>query len=217
MKKITVVAFFILIGCESRGQESTDSCTRASRPGWEFLLDKIPRNLCLPKGMLLANAYPFTDINGDALQDVVIQYHKEGLSDGDTLFTGIYFMNTDSSFTLVRKLGKLDPLYFEIRSPDYYSKMRAETGNLYLYDTLAGKHGYSPNNKTVFNKAKIEITMEPGVGDKYLFEYTYNSKILNWQQTRFLYYEGVDETVIHEVDIPDPAPLITDFNIADYM
>ena len=181
------------------------------------MLEKIPKKLCLPDSTVLINAYPYTDMNGDGREDVAIQFYKQEFFDGDTLYTAIYFMNQDSSYSLIQKLGKLDVLYYKVRSPDYYSEMRKKTGNLYLYNELAGKHGYSPNKKVVFAKDKIKISMEPGVGERYQFEYTYNPKIQNWKQTKLIIDDEFQNPQIQSIEIEAPPPLITDFDITDYM
>ncbi len=155
--------------------------------------------------------------DGDGREDVAIQFYNQGFSDGDTLYTAIYFMNQDSRYSLVRRLGKLDVLYYEKRTESYFEEMREKTQNYYLYDTLAGIHAYAPHNKAIFEKNKIKISMEPGVGEKYLFEYTYDPTIQNWRQTKFIIDDEFQNPQIQSIDIESPPPLITDFDITDYM
>lgn len=212
--KILFFLSLITISCSSFAQ---NDCNRAAKDGWGFLWDKLPSPLCLPQETVLFDSYPLTDMNGDGLVDVALRYLKEGYSDGDTLFTAIYFMNPDSSYSLVQTLGKLDVLYFKKRSPDYFGDMRKKTGNNYLYNELAGIHGYDPDNSTVFDGNKIKISMEPGVGLKYRFEYVYDPSIQNWKQTKFVIDDDTREPQVQSIEIDNPAPLITDFNITDYM
>ncbi len=212
--KIAMILSFLLISCSSYTQ---DTCHRATREGYEFLLGKIPPTFCMPPGTVLFDTHPSTDMNADGLPDMAIRFLKEGFSDGDTLFTGVYFMNQDSSFSFIKKLGKLDVLYFKHQSSDYFSKMRQKTVNNYLYNELAGAHGYDPKNETTFDGDKIKISMEPGVGLKYYFEYTYDPSIQNWKQTKYVIDDEFQEPKIQSVEIDDPAPLITEFNITDYM
>ena len=209
--------FLSIASCSSSAQQSIDSCNRTTREGWEFMLDKIPNQLCLPEETLLYSVYPHTDMNGDGREDVAIRFCNQKLSDGDTLQTAIYFMDVDSSYTLIQKIDKLDVLYFKKTSPDYYSEMRRKTGDLYLYDTLAGKHGNPPERKVIFQKNKIKISMEPGVGEKYQFEYTYDPAIQNWKQTKFIINDDFQDPKIRSIKIDSPPPLITDFDITDYM
>lgn len=212
--KILIFLSLTAISCNSFAQ---NGCNRSAKDGWDFLWDKLPLNLCLPPETILFDSHPLTDMNEDGLPDVALRYLKEGYSDGDTLFTAIYFMNPDSSYTLIQSLGKLDVLYFEKRSADYFSDMRKETGNNYLYNELAGIHAYAPNNETVFEGNKIKISMEPGVGLKYRFEYIYDPTIQNWKQTKFIIDDDMQDPQIQSVEIEEPAPLITEFNITDYM
>lgn len=217
MNKLFVLFLITAIASICKGQSPDTSCNRKTLEGRDVLLKNLPGKLCIPTNMILAGVHPPTDINKDGLPDVVVNYFKEGFSDGDTLYTGIYFMNKDSSYSLISQLGKLDLLYFEIQSPDYFKKMRLLTGNRYVYDTLAGKHGYPVNNRTEFKEDKIIITLEPGVGDKYIFEYTYHPGEKNWVQTKITYFEGTDDIVENAIAIDQPAPFVTDFNITDYL
>lgn len=201
----------------SWGSFAQNDCNRAAKDGWNFLWDKLPSLLCLPQRTVLFDSHPLTDMNGDGLSDVALRYLKEGYTDGDTLFTAIYFMNPDSSFSLMQTLGKLDVLYYEKRTESYFEKMLNKTKNDYVYDKLAGIHAYAPNNKTVFDNNKIEISMEPGVGLRYRFEYVYDPSIENWKQTKFIIDDDTQEPQIQSIEIEDPAPLITEFNITDYM
>lgn len=194
-----------------------DDCNRAAKDDWNFLWDKLPSTLCLPPETVLFDSYPSTDMNGDGLPDVALQYLKQGYSDGDTLFTAVYFMNADSSYSLIQRIDKLDVLYFKLYSPDYFDEMQEKTGKDYLYNIIAGRHGYSPNNETVFEGDKIKISMEPGVGLKYRFEYVFDPDVQNWKQTEFIIDDDTQDPQIQSIEIEDPAPLITEFNITDYM
>ena len=214
MMKTLVFLSLITISCNSFAQ---NDCNRAAKDGWDFLWDKLPTTLCLPIETVLYDSHPLTDMNGDGLSDVALRYLKEGYSDGDTLFTAIYFMNSDSSYSLIQTLGRLDVLYFKKNSSNYFSDMRRQTGNNYLYNELAGIHGYAPNNETVFEEKKIKLSMEPGVGLKYRFEYTFDPSIQNWKQTKFIIDDDMQNPQVQSVEIEEPAPLITEFNITDYM
>lgn len=212
--KIIMFLSLIMISCSSFAQSD---CNRAAKDGWGFLWDKLPTTLCLPQETLLFDSYPLTDMDGDGLSDVALRYLKKGFSDGDTLFTAIYFMNPDSSYSLIQTLGKLDVLYYRKRTESYFEKMLDKTQNEYVYNELAGIHAYAPNNTAVFEGNKIKITMEPGVGLKYWFEYIYDPSIQNWKQTKFVIDDDTQEPQIQSIEIEEPAPLITDFNITDYM
>ena len=212
--KILTFLILITISCSSFAQ---DDCNRSAKDGWDFLWDKLPTTLCLPPETVLFDSHPLTDMNDDGLLDVALRYLKKGYSDGDTLFTAIYFMNPDSSYTLIQSLGKLDVLYYEKRTESYFDKMLDKTQNEYIYNTLAGIHAYAPNNETIFDGNKIKISMEPGVGLRYRFEYVYEPSIKNWKQTKFIIDDDTQEPQIQSVEIDDPAPLITEFNITDYM
>ena len=217
MKIQTTLYLLVMMSCSSLAQQNSDHCNRMTRKGWEFMFEKIPKTLCLPDSTVLINAYPYTDMNGDGREDVAIQFYKQEFSDGDTLYTAIYFMNQDSSYSLIRRIDKLDVLYYRKRTELYFEEMREKTGNLYLYDTLAGVHAYAPNNKTVFEGAKIRISMEPGVGEKYQFEYTYDPEIQNWKQTEFIIHDEFQNPPIQSIEIEESPLLITDFDITDYM
>lgn len=206
----------LFLSCTTYAQDDTP-CNRQTREGWEFMLNKLPKKLCLPEKTVFWDAHPPMDINGDGKMDVAVQFFKNGFSDGDTLFTAVYFMEADSSFSMIQRIDKLYVLYFQKRTEPYFRKMRESTRNMYLYDELAGIHAYPPNNKTIFDGDKIKISMEPGVGLKYRFEYTYDPTIKNWKQTKFIIDDDSQAPQIQSIEIEEPTPLITDFNITDYM
>ena len=147
-----VLYLLVIISCNALAQQNNDSCNRSTRVGWSFMLERIPNSLCLPDSTVLYDAYPYTDMNRDGREDIAIQFYKQGFSDGDTLYTAIYFMNVDSSYSLIQRIDKLNVLYYKKRTEQYFEEMREKTGNMYLYNELAGVHAYPPNNKTVFDK-----------------------------------------------------------------
>ena len=212
--KTLVLLSLITISCNSFAQ---NDCNRAAKDDRDFLWDRLPTTLCLPPETVLYDSHPSTDMNGDGLSDVALRYLREGYSDGDTLFTAIYFMNPDSSYSLIQLIRKIDVLYYEKRTESYFDNMLDKTQNDYIYNVLAGIHAYAPNNETVFDGNKIKISMEPGVGLKYRFEYTYNPSIKNWRQTKFIIDDDMQEPQIQSIEIEEPAPLITEFDITDYM
>ena len=214
MRRVVLLSMAVIINYCSLAQ---NNCNRAAKDGWDFLWNDLPSTLCLPPGTVLFDSYSYTDMNGDGLQDIALRYLRQGYSDGDTLYTAIYFMNQDSSFSLIQELGKLDVLYYKKRSPGYFKKMREKTGNEYLYNELAGIHGYFPNSKTIFESNKIKVLMEPSVGEKYRFEYTYDPAIKNWKQTKFIINDDTQNPPIQSIEISNLPPLITDFDITDYM
>jgi hypothetical protein len=209
-----ILILLIMISCGSSAQ---NNCNRAAKDEWDFLWDKLPNALFLPSETVLFDSYPLMDMNGDGLSDVCLRYLKEGYSDEDTLFTAIYFMNSDSSYSLIQVIRKIDVLYYEKGSSEYFSDMRMKTGNNYLYNELAGIHAYAPNNETIFDGNKIKISMKPGVGLKYRFEYVYDPSIQNWKHTKFIIEDDMQDPQIQSIEIEEPAPLITEFNITDYM
>ncbi|WP_258104454.1 hypothetical protein [Marinoscillum sp. MHG1-6] len=215
--KVLILLIGVFASFTSSAQISDETCNRQTRDGFQFMVNRLPENLCLPREMVLFGTHPLTDINDDGRNDIVIQIIKSGFSDGDTLFTVVYFMNRDSSYSMIKRLSKLDVLYYKSYSADYFKDMREATGNQYIYNILAGKHGNPPNNETTFDGDKIKISMEPAVGLKYRFEYTYDVEIQNWRQTKFIIVDEELDPQIQSIEIEEPAPLITEFDITDYM
>ncbi|MEM8895471.1 MAG: hypothetical protein AAGC88_12895 [Bacteroidota bacterium] len=91
-----------LMGCSSHAQEGKN-CNRTVRDGWEFLLERLPSSLCLPSETVLINALR-NDFDEDGIQDVIVEFHRSGFGDGDTLFIAGYKGKEDSTFSLIQRI-----------------------------------------------------------------------------------------------------------------
>lgn len=89
---------------------------------YAFLAKKIPKEVCLPEGHQITRLYKNTDVNNDGFKDLIFDWSKINLKDGDTLYISIYNQLKDSTFVLFRTFSNLKPLYFKRYNFEYQVK-----------------------------------------------------------------------------------------------
>ena len=117
MRRFTGIMLFS-ITIASCGQDI--KCNRAVE--YDFLIKKIPEEVCLPEGHQITRLYKSTDVNKDGLKDLIFDWSKINLKDGDTLYVSIYNQLNDSTFSHFKTFNNLKPIFFKEYSFEYRVK-----------------------------------------------------------------------------------------------
>jgi hypothetical protein len=194
------------------------TCSSAQRPAecnrtlrYNFLKSKLDSVICIPNGYQIMKIFE-TDLNDDGLTDKVVRWQKIKLSDGDTIFHSIYIKMNDGKLQSFKKLGNLEPLYFN----NYSSK----SGNTF-HDSIKSMYSYPTTSEVEFNTKTISLKFYiDAVNIKKLF-FTYSTQEKTWILTREIQWFApiqYEDDRKQEYDRASKMPiLIEDFNMLKYM
>jgi hypothetical protein len=143
------------------------------------------------------------DVNGDSLDDCIIDWNKTSLQDGDTLFVSVYLQHQDSTFHHFKTFDNLYPVYFKWYYFDYIPQ------DTTLIPLVRKYEGY-PFRKLKFEQNSIIITIKLDAKTDLKTVYVYDKILNNWlyQNSTEILYEG-DE---RPRDLKDKlGPTIDDF------
>lgn len=202
----------------STGQVNTEPCNRQSLV--KSYLKKVPESFCLPQGMILYDVHNPQDIDGDGSAEMIIDYLNEELNYGDTILTGIYEMLPDSSYQAIKVFDNLRFPYYNDFNYSYFENKLEETGNQFLYNEYPGLWGLTGDTdyKLNFEGKMVKMSLNPGVGEYFYQEYEYEKKLNDWVLIKSTYkdeYAGNGE--LQTLEIPNPPPTLSDFNLLDYL
>src|SRR5690606_15661970 len=80
----------------------------------------ISKDICIKNGPYhISQVYEMCDVNNDGLKDLIIDYNKVNLQDGDTIFVSVYLQKSDSTFKLLKTFDNLYPIYFDRYDLEY--------------------------------------------------------------------------------------------------
>lgn len=174
-KSILILLFVVLINdCLVIAQNNMMSeCNRSV--DYPSLLKDLPKDICLRDSKdQIKYIHKKTDINGDEFDDCIIKYGLIELTDGDTLFTSIYFQNRDSTYTLFKTLNNLYPInlksYNSLYSPEEESLKNLQKKYRYEY----------PLYKLTFEKDKIIFLLKNDAESDLIITYQYKNDLKNW-------------------------------------
>lgn len=174
-KAIILVSIFLVSNVLSSFSQGSliPECNRSVKI--ESYLNKMPKEVCLPKGKYhVTHIYEKTDINDDGFDDFLFKYSKNPLEDGDTIYVSVYTQNPDSTFSYFRNFDNLYPLYFQGYNSLYEPKeerlrlIHKKYGNEYLLLNLE------------FRNNRIIITRKMDAEYNLVIFYKYSKELKNW-------------------------------------
>lgn len=169
MKKIIVIAHFILTWPATCILAQSNECNQKV---WVKRLAKlIPKEVCIPPGYHITEARNEVDLNGDGLKDIIFDWNKESLSDGDTIFVSAYLRNADSSYFFYRTFKNLYPIYFKSYKLDYTPKKKE------LENLQRRYEDQYPLIKLEFGKESIKITRKGDATTDMVISYLFDKKL----------------------------------------
>jgi hypothetical protein len=210
--KFFLLLIFIIV-FDSSGQTFNNTCNREVKIK-DYEKDLI-KEVCIPLGYIIY--YIDTDardidMNGDSLPDFIFDWKKKNAKEGDTLFTTVYKMNSDSSYTFLKTFKNLLPVklnsYDKPSNNAHYSSLWSECyGSTYPLKYLEFKNG----------KITLNITTEAVAG--LILNYEYSKQKNNWILKNLVEY--VDHPQKGRFTEPYPMPskeeTIDDFSYEKYL
>jgi hypothetical protein len=219
MRRYVIISIVLLLQVLMlRGQANTEICNQQSIV--KSYLKKLPKTFCLPEGMILYEIYKLQDIDGDGLMEVIIDYLDDKLKDGDTILTSVFKMQKDSSYIKIKTFDNLEFPYYEDYNYSYFKKKLEETGDEFLYNEYPGTYRITTcidyDLRFIDNKAIIKLN--PSVGEHYYQEYEYDKDLNDWVLIKSSFHdEFADDEGTHLIEISNPSPTLSDFNLLDYL
>jgi hypothetical protein len=142
---------------------------------------KVPIDFCLPEGFWITQVIDTVDLTADTRNDLILKWRKKSISEGDTIWTTIFSMNADSSFTEHATCNNLYTPMFT----DYTKQFK--TGNLQL-DSIYMKFVYSNYSLVEFTKNTIKVGFFTDAGGGIDLHFTYDRNSSDWLLTRKRYW-----------------------------
>lgn len=173
----------------------------------------LPREVCLPKGYIVAAVYDATDVDGDGLRDFIFSWQKEEMQDGDSSFVCIYKRVNDSTFVRMRVFNNLFPIYFR----SYGMSYKAE--NKILME-LHSKYGYkNPLEEFRFDGKEFILRIESATGEGNILHYEYDKSIDTWKLYKLEYWISgyLGKMRIEAQPLPRSKLRIEEFDYFDYL
>jgi len=184
MKKIIIISICFCLSILSCAQKTQDcDCNRTTDNKYDE--KRLPQDICIPCGdYKISYCYPKEDLNGDGLKDFFFLWKKNKASIGDTTYISIYFQNPDSTYTLVKTLNNLFPLfegydkmYHLLKIEDIPIKYQKTFERYFeLYD---GEYPMYLNYFSISSEG-ITLAMPEDAADVTIVKYRYDEQIKNW-------------------------------------
>jgi hypothetical protein len=187
----------------------TEACNKKTRRKPKH---PLPEAVCVPENYIISRVYIPEDLNGDGLKDYIFKYRKENLENGDTIFSAIYFQNSDKTYSLGRTFDNLYSLYFMDYTIETYNSLPER-----LKSIRDRYYGVDPFQSIKFKKNTIEIEFKIDAMESWTFIFTYSVIKKDWIYTRKKSYIGYNnKTTMYEIEPEDQFP-IGDFNFLDWL
>ena len=170
-----LLSMFLLCQCSSLAQQS--KCNRTLIYPYPRLKSKLDSAICIPIGYYITDIYDDVDLNNDGRIDKVVRYQKVKLSDGDTIYYSFYTQKKDHKFSVYKKFGNLEPLYFK----SY--EFEDNTGNKF-YDSIKTKYIYPTRAEVEFETNSINLIFYTDAATVKKLFFTYSSKEKTWISNR---------------------------------
>lgn len=209
MRKILLIIKIMCIIHLSYCQTNDTNCVRVCESS--KILKRIPPEICLPKGYGFNYIKIPTDMNGDGLKDLIIDWSKYPVSDGDTIFYSVYKQSKNGKYSLLKTFKNLETIFFHKyygTSPVFKNK---KIDSLYHWTCKR-------SSELKFDKGIISIKFETEKDIKIINTYIYDKKRNNWY---LINQKEIDvsgaENVILRSEKPNPEQSIDQFNYCDYL
>lgn len=183
-------------------------CNRDSKT--PQLAKRIPASICLPTGYNFIFDYPFMDINGDSIKDKIIEWARNPLNDGDTIFISVYIGDKESNWKLLKTFKNIYPVFFH--SYNYEYKLNKKLSNI-----RARYHGNNPLENLKFQNDLIELQFKTEENINIINYYKYKKEVNNWILIRQKEIDVTTEFKILRDEIPQELQTIDNFNYLDYL
>jgi len=189
---------FILIFCimvftynQVNAQDSiTLECNRSVKIN--SYLNRLPKEVCLPQGnYFVFSIFKETDVNDDEIDDFIFCWCKYPYNDGDTTFVSFYKQNSDSTYSLLKTLDNLYPIYLKSYN-DLYTPKEEEL-------RIIQKNYYYryPLYELKIEKDKIIIELKNDAESNLIITYQYDKDLKNWKYIdcieSFFYNDGINK------------------------
>lgn len=133
----------------------------------------IPKGVCISKNYLISGVYDNNDFNEDGLNDFIINWNRDPLSDGDTIFTSFYMQIADSTYKLVKTFNHLYPVVFHFYNYEYMPQ------NTSLKKIQMRYLDY-PLKEIKFDGSLINIVVYADTNTNFFIRYIFDKKINSW-------------------------------------
>jgi hypothetical protein len=205
-----IIIFLGLFIClESNAQTTDIPCNQKSKYKTK---GPLPQEVCIPEDFVVSYIYTPVDVNNDGLNDLILDYNKENLINGDTIFVAIYFQQNDSSFHLAKTLSNLYPISFNEYSYQEYKKLTDPT----LKSILSRYNCSYPLTGINFSKGEISIEFKTDAVYSITLFFRYDMKQETWVlKKKETYANGLGETTLTDVNEKEQYP-IEDFDYFDW-
>jgi hypothetical protein len=188
MNNCIFLKFTLLLFCSSCINAQTKNCNQAV---WIKRFAKLlPKEVCILQGDYhITQVYERVDVDGDGLKDVIFDWNKISLTDGDTIYVTVYKQNPDSTFSFLKSFNNLYPLYFGSYKLDYIPKDEAlkilhkKYNDEYLFINLE------------FENEFIRITRKGDATSEIIITYKYDRSIGNWKYIKTEDYDFIANTI----------------------
>jgi hypothetical protein len=154
----------------------------------------VPKEVCLPKDYIISyvySRYETIDFNNDGYSDYVFAVEKDKMSVGDSSFLFFYKVNSDSTFSFVKKFDNIFPIYFDSNEehPDLKDEILRSVFECYNMPT--------PLYSLEITGDMIVITRSlDGRGyEKIKYTYKYNKQFNDWILLIENYYSETESRI----------------------
>ena len=209
-KNLFIIANFLFFGCFSVILYAQTDCNQNI---WNKRFAKnLPKEVCIPKGYIISYVYDDVDLNNDGLKDFIFKWRKTELLNGDTLFVTIYKQNPDKSFSPLKTIKNLYPIFFQRYDYDYIIQDSS-------MNELKGRYnGFYPFHELHFETNTIILKIETETGTGYSFYWKYNDKKKNWFMDNIIKWDNIlPKYDGQSLDNIDTSQSIDEFSYFDYL
>lgn len=212
MKKCIILIYLMVFNWIVFCQTPDNNCNRAVR--YKALSKKLPKNICIEKGLEFSLIYSPTDINNDGYLDLIVQVRHANIKDGDTLRLLVYFQDKNGNYANQIELKNLFPIYFNNYSLNYSIKDSK-------LDNIQGSYGGAYPLKSIdFNKDQLIIHLMPSMTDHCYLYYRFDALLSDWFLEKTIYKEQDVAGKEHEIrreDSGNSKISIKKFTYSDFL